>query len=83
MDLTRIYRGMENGAESIEENFNKIGAAVDSTSRTFQKITKKNLYGRALGMVRLQEVVKYLLSLFRSARMVGFCNGKNIPKKEL
>ncbi|HAP4442086.1 TPA: hypothetical protein IUW01_000646 [Enterococcus faecalis] len=41
MDLTRIYRGMENGAESIEENFNKIGAAVDSTSRTFQKITKK------------------------------------------
>ncbi|EGO8924042.1 hypothetical protein D3073_06760 [Enterococcus faecalis] len=41
MDLTRIYRGMENGAESIEENFNKIGAAVDSTSRTFQKITQK------------------------------------------
>ncbi|WP_417630708.1 hypothetical protein [Enterococcus faecalis] len=41
MDLTRIYRGMENGAESIEENFNKIGATVDSTSRTFQKITKK------------------------------------------
>ncbi|EOV3184757.1 hypothetical protein ACOMX4_002014 [Enterococcus faecalis] len=55
MDLTRIYRGMENGAESIEENFNKIGAAVDSTSRTFQKITKKEplwtgaWYGAAAG----------------------------------
>ena len=54
MDLTRIYRGMENGAESIEENFNKIGAAVDSTSRTFQKSPKEPLwtgawYGGAAG----------------------------------
>lgn len=83
MDLTRIYRGMENGAESIEENFNKIGAAVDSTSRTFQKSPKKNRCGQVHGMAELQEMGKYLLSLFHSVRMVGFYNGKNIPKKEL
>ena len=82
MDLTRIYRGMENRAESIEENFNKIGAAVDSTSRTF-KNHQKNRCGQVHGMAELQEMGKYLLSLFHSVRMVGFYNGKNIPKKEL
>lgn len=80
MDLTRIYRGMENGAESIEENFNKIGAAVDSTSRTFQKSPKKNRCGQVHGMAELQETVMFLLNRYRSVRTGGFSNGKNIKK---
>ncbi|EHQ8840011.1 hypothetical protein KI123_002661, partial [Enterococcus faecalis] len=51
MDLTRIYRGMENGAESIEENFNKIGAAVDDFSKMYQKIAQKTpLWTGVLGL---------------------------------
>lgn len=51
--------------------------------QSISKITKKNRCGQVHGMAELQEMGKYLLSLFHSVRMVGFYNGKNIPKKEL
>lgn len=35
-DLTKIYRGMQNGAETINNNFNKLNAASVTFGRTSQ-----------------------------------------------
>ena len=58
-------------------------AAIDGLESYIKKLPKKNRCGQVHGMAELQEMGKYLLSLFHSVRMVGFYNGKNIPKKEL
>lgn len=34
MELTRIYRGMENGAEAIEENFDSLEKLLNKLSET-------------------------------------------------
>ena len=64
--------------DGLESYIKKIDA-----DKAYQKLPKKNRCGQVHGMAELQEMGKYLLSLFHSVRMVGFYNGKNIPKKEL
>ena len=52
------------------------------TDKMYQNYQKSH-YGQADGMAQQQETDKYLLSRFRSVKMVGFYNGKNTQKKEL
>ncbi len=55
------------------------------TDKMYQKLPKKRaiMDGRMVHGHGRQETDKYLLSRFRSVKMVGFYNGKNTQKKEL
>uniref|UniRef100_UPI00359C1239 hypothetical protein n=1 Tax=Enterococcus faecalis TaxID=1351 RepID=UPI00359C1239 len=56
MDLIKIYRGMENGAESIEENFNSLVGLLDKLSGTNVLNVGKKIWSGAWYMGENQSI---------------------------
>lgn len=58
MELTRIYRGMENGAEAIEENFDSLEKLLNKLSETNILNVGKKVWSGAWYMGKINQLIR-------------------------